>query len=148
MRLLAALVLIFTSACGPRSVAINDFRSTEITLPNGKKILAEIMHQEVDMMRGMMFRESLAADRGMLFIHGGPGKYAYWMYQVKIPLDMIWMDRSRNIVEIVNSAAPCVSKKNNECPQYGGNQMAMFVLELAGGEASKNRLQVGDKLYW
>ena len=55
----------------------------------------------------MQFRNSIAPDHGMLFVHRNPGKYAYWMYQTLIPLDMIWMDSKHNVVEIVENAPPC-----------------------------------------
>ncbi len=116
-----------------------------VTLPNGKKIRAEEETRPLMMGRGMMFRDSLAPDRGMLFVHGRQGKNPYWMYQVKIPLDILWIDRSHRIVEISANAPPCPGPAS-QCPQYGGHYDAMFVLELAGGEAARNGLKVGDYL--
>lgn len=97
------------------------------------------------MMRGMMFRDSIAPDRGMLFVHGSPGKYPYWMYQVRIPLDIIWMDLSHRIVEISADTPPCKTQAA-ACPHYGGNEEAVFVLELGGGMAARYGLRVGDNL--
>src|ERR671936_2755034 len=98
-RLLPGLCLpawiFLVSGCGPQPVTLDEYRTREVTLPNGTKIRAEVMIHPTDMMRGMMFRDSLAPDRGMLFIHEQPGKYSYWMHQVKIPLDIIWMDSNR-----------------------------------------------------
>ena len=96
-------------------------------------------------MRGMMFRDSLAPDRGMLFVHPSPGAYVYWMYQVRIPLDIIWMASDHRIVEISADTPPCRTKAS-ECPQYGGHQRSQFVLELAGGMASKYGLKLGDTI--
>ena len=103
------------------------------------------MVKEQDMMRGMMFRDSLAADRGMLFFHTQPGKYGYWMYQCKFPLDIIWMGADRSIVEIAANCLPCRARAS-ECPKYGGHFQAQYVLELAGGEAARNNLRTGDTL--
>ena len=72
----------------------------KVTLPGGQIIRAEVEMNDLDMQKGMMFRDALARGRGMLFIHQTPGLYPYWMYQMKIPLDIIWMDASRRIVEI------------------------------------------------
>ena len=43
------------------------------------------------------------------------------MYQVKIPLDMVWMDKNRRVVEMVENTPPCKTKAS-ECPNYGGNR--------------------------
>jgi uncharacterized membrane protein (UPF0127 family) len=115
---------------------------TEVRLPGGQVIRAEVMVQAADLMRGMMFRESLAPDRGMLFVHGKPGRYPYWMYQCLIPLDIIWMDASKRIVEISAETPPCKGDESS-CPTYGGNHDAQYVLELAGGMAKKYGLQPG-----
>jgi uncharacterized membrane protein (UPF0127 family) len=96
-------------------------------------------------MRGMRFRTSLAPDRGMLYVHKNPGPYTYWTYQYEIPLDMIWMDTSRQIVEIVENVPPCKTQASR-CAHYGGTKVARFHLELASGMAAKYGLKVGDKL--
>ena len=63
------------------------------------------------------------------------------MYQVRIPLDIIWMDRYRAIVEIAANAPPCKTVAS-QCPHYGGNsERAQYVLELAGGMAAKYGLK-------
>src|SRR5689334_14959458 len=133
------------SACSHKA-DVQDFNTTEVALPNGKVIVAETMLQQIDQMRGMMFRDSLAPDRGMLFIHTAEGNYPYWMYQVRIPLDIIWMSQQQRIVEISANTPPCPSKAAHECPNFGGHEKARYVLELAGGGAAKYGLQVGDKL--
>jgi len=79
----------------------------------------------------------------MLYVHQTPGLYPYWMYQVKIPLDRIWMDQHRNIVEISADNPPCKTKASL-CPNYGGHQEAQFVLELGGGEARRLGLSLGQ----
>jgi hypothetical protein len=147
MRLVSAIALVVClAACSSDVDPVRDFSAREVRLPNGKVIIAEVMFKEMDVRRGMMFRESLAPDRGMLFIHGAPGRFGYWMYQVKIPLDIIWMDPDRRVVEISANTPPCPSNSARECPSYGGKQNALYVLELAGGEAAKNGIQVGSVL--
>ena len=141
--LLAAALL--TSACSDKK-SIDDASITLVTLPGGHDIKAEVVMNAADMMRGMMFRDKLDSDRGMLFIHGSPGKYPYWMYQVKIPLDIIWMGRDRHVVEISANTPPCPSKKASECPNFGGNQESAYVLELAGGMAAKYGVKIGDTI--
>jgi uncharacterized membrane protein (UPF0127 family) len=126
---------------------VRDFDSSVVTLPGGQKITAEVMRNDADMMRGMMFRDSIEPDRGMLFVHQRPGAYTYWMYQVKIPLDIIWLDTNRRILEISANTPPCKSTSARECPHYGGSSPeARYVLELGGGMAAKYGLGVGQQL--
>ena len=141
------LVFVFAlllCACGISSPDAGNLNNTEVTFPNGKTVIAETMLQEIDQMRGMMFRDSLAKDRGMLFVHRAEGNYAYWMYQVRIPLDIIWMDQQRRIVEISANTPPCPSKSAKQCPNFGGHEKARYVLELAGGGAALYGLRTGD----
>lgn len=142
----AFLVCCVLAGC-KRSDAVRDFGSSVVTLPGGQKIMAEVMTNPTDMARGMMFRDSLEPDRGMLFVHDHPGPYTYWMYQVKIPLDIIWMDSNRRITEISANTPPCKATSARECPQYGGHQPdTRYVLELAGGMGGKYRLTVGQEI--
>jgi uncharacterized protein len=133
------------AGCGPKADPVRDFDSMQIGLPNGRTILAEVMRTEEDTLRGMMFRDSLPEGHGMLFIYGKQGKYSSWMYEVRIPLDIVWIAQDRRVVEVVPDAQPCKSlKKGRDCPHLGGHQPAQFVLELPAGDAAKNGIWVGS----
>ena len=139
----AAFLLFFS--CGETPVDPADFGTRPLTLPNGKTIRVEVMSRMEDMARGMMFRESLAPDRGMLFIHASPGLQKYWMYQVKISLDIVFIGPNRRIVEISANTPPCTTKAS-DCPTFGGAVPSQFVLELAAGEAARNGLSPGQTI--
>jgi uncharacterized membrane protein (UPF0127 family) len=146
MRLAALLLLALALAgCGPKPVTLEDYNTRLVTLPGGRQIRAEVMATEQDMARGMMFRDSLAPDRGMLFLHQATGNYSYWMFQVRIPLDIIWMDSDHRIVEIAANTPPCKTGAS-QCPSYGGHFPAHYVLELGGGMAARYGLKIGDTL--
>jgi uncharacterized membrane protein (UPF0127 family) len=140
-----ALLVLALAGCSTKPTTFDEYNTRVVTLPGGKQVRAEVMVSEMDMTRGMMCRDSLAPDRGMLFMHRSPGNYRYWMYQVRIPLDLIWMDHDRQIVEIVADAPPCKTAAD-QCPTYGGRRRAQYVLELAGGMAARYGLKVGDYL--
>jgi len=143
--ILFALTLVACSD-NPGTSNVEDLTLREVKFLNGQTVKVEVMSKEQDMMRGMMFRDSLPANRGMLFIHGSPGKYRYWMYQVRVPLDILWMDRQHQVVEISANTPPCQEKSAQQCPNYGGSAPAMFVLELASGVAQKNNIKIGDRI--
>lgn len=117
-----------------------------VTLPDGSIVKAEILIKPEDLARGMMFRDSLDADRGMLFAHDKPGRYGYWMYQVRIPLDIVWIDAGRRVVEISANTPPCPSAKASECPSFGGTEEALFVLELKAGTAAQRKIARGTQI--
>jgi uncharacterized membrane protein (UPF0127 family) len=136
---------LFAAACSSSNIT-DEINLTQVTFPNGVQINAEMMRREVELMRGLMFRESLPPNRGMLFIHPKEDVLHYWMYQTKIPLDLIWMDHDRRIVEMSLDTPPCKSSSARECPNYGGNFKSKYVLEVNAGIARKNGLKTGDRL--
>jgi uncharacterized membrane protein (UPF0127 family) len=139
------IVLVTLTACGDKPATMEDLNTRDVTLPGGQVIQAESMVDATDMLRGMMFRTSLAPNRGMLFLHRAPGNYSYWMYKTLIPLDIIWMDSSKRIVEIAANAQPCKTEAS-QCPHYGGHETAQYVLEISGGMAQKYNVRVGDSI--
>lgn len=144
LRALAIPVLCFalTGCSGNDDQAVREYYSRPVTLPDGTVVRAEAMLHQLDMSRGMMFRDSAPEGQGMLFIHAEPGKYPYWMYQVKVPLDIIWMTSDGQVVEIAESVPPC-TQPQNKCPSYGGTKPAAAVLELPGGYGRKHGVAVG-----
>ena len=136
-------LMLSLCACGPKPSTMDDFNTRDVTLTSGQVIRAEVMLDTTDMLRGMMFRTSLDPARGMLFIHRAPGNFGYWMYQTLIPLDIIWMDTSKRVVEIVAGAPPCKTEAS-KCPHFGGKQTAQYVLEVGSGMAKQYGIRVGD----
>ncbi len=144
---LLSCVALSLAGCSPRTSPIEDLLTREVTLPGGHIIKAETAVDTRDMLRGLMFRASLAGDHGMLFVHPVSGHYSYWMYQTYIPLDMIWIDQDHQIVELVESAPPCQTAAS-KCAHFGGHENARFVLELNGGLIRKYGLKTGQTIQW
>ena len=120
--------------CGSQE-KIDAINMRQITMPTGQVVQAEVLTRREDMMSGMMFRSSLPADRGLLFVHVKPGKFSYWMHNVNVPLDIIWMDTEHTIVEVSMNTPPCKESDPVRCPHFGGAEDSQFVLELAAGLA-------------
>lgn len=122
-----------------------DLYTIPVRLPNGKTIRAEQLIEPEQLQRGMQFRDELPEDRGLLFYHGKPGYYPYWMYQVRVPLDIIWIDSQKRVVEVVREAKPCPGPQE-KCPVYGGGREAQYVLELRAGMAKASGLEPGARI--
>jgi uncharacterized membrane protein (UPF0127 family) len=88
--------------------------------------------------RGLMFRKSLAADRGMLFDFKMSGPVAFWMKNTLIPLDMLFIAADGHIVSIARKAVPM-----SETPIPSGGDV-LGVLEIRGGRAAEIGAEPGD----
>lgn len=114
----------------------------QISTPNGAVIQAEIADTTEKRAKGLMYRDSLPKDCGMLFTFAEPQLWTFWMKNTRIPLDIIWMDGKKRIVHIERNVPTC-SRIDDGCPQYQPNDNAMYVLELAAGVADALKLQRG-----
>jgi uncharacterized membrane protein (UPF0127 family) len=146
-----SLVLMLALACTQRSASAPattatttaDAAASRIILPDHSTIIVEVASDDATREQGLMYRDHLAADRGMIFLFPISGEYAFWMKNTLIPLDMIWMDADHRIVHIAHDVPPC---KADPCPNYPPHANASSVLELAAGVAARHHLNDGDVL--
>ena len=102
----------------------------------------EIVQEPEEVMRGLMFRESMDLNKGMFFIFPKLSRYSFWMKNTLIPLDMIWLDQNGQINHIETNVPPCTT---SPCPHYTPKHLALYVLELNAGQAAKANLKLGDQ---
>lgn len=114
-----------------------------IVLPDGYAVRVELAADNDTRAQGLMFRDRLPEGTGMIFLFTETGDYPFWMKNTLIPLDMIWIDDQKRIAAIIADVPPC---KADPCPSYPPHAVARYVLELAGGEAKKHNLAVGQTL--
>ncbi len=114
-----------------------------VYFPDGTAIAVELATTPEEKSRGLMFRESLEESRGMLFIFERPGYYAFWMKNVRFPLDILWLDENFAIVHIERSVPPCSAEP---CASYIPKAPAKYVLEVSANLSQKKGLKAGDKL--
>ena len=108
---------------------------------DGFRVDVEVARTEAARARGLMFREHLDPRAGMLFAFDVPKRYAFWMKNVRIALDIIWLDAAGRIVSIAERAEPC---RTDSCPTYAPEVDASFVLEVAGGFVKQHGIEVGQ----
>lgn len=115
------------------------------TTINGTTIELEVVDTPEELSRGLKFRRELPQNRGMLFDLGKRHKdVPFWMYQVRIPLDIIYLDNGV-ITHIAANSPPCNAPKPQNCPIYKAPS-ATHVIELNAGKAAELNLQVGEKI--
>jgi len=118
-------------------------RFVKVFFPDGTSISAELAVTDEERARGLMFREKVLPDQGMLFVFEEEGLHPFWMKNTLVPLDIIWLGKDRRIVHVAADVPPC---RADPCPTYGPDLPAAFVLELRAGGAAERGLKIGDRL--
>ena len=144
MKRIFGLAVLFAavgfSFCGGPS---GQDKFAKIVFPSGRAVTAELAITEAERAKGLMFREKIAPDQGMLFCFEQEDTHAFWMKNTLIPLDILWLDKDRRIVHIEKNVPPC---KADPCPSYPSPRPAAYVLELGGGGAELHQLKLFDRL--
>lgn len=110
----------------------------------GQRFVVEIADDDHERARGLMFRDRLPADHGMLFIFEQETPQAFWMKNTRIPLDILYFDADRVLVSWALDTPPCST--GDRCPSYPSARPAKYVLELNAGTARRLGLQLGDRI--
>lgn len=93
--------------------------------------------------RGLSGRRAMASDHGMLFLFGSPGIYHFWMKDMQIPLDFLWISKS-TIVDIDENVQP---PKGEEFPvEIAPSEPIDKVLEINAGIVKNFSIQIGDSV--
>ncbi|MEJ8474493.1 DUF192 domain-containing protein [Roseibium algae] len=90
--------------------------------------------------QGLMLRETMAGDHGMLFVFDAEGDRYFWMKDTPLSLDIIFADADGVIVRIAERTTPFSQKI------IPSREAAMFVLELNAGQSEKLGISAGDRL--
>jgi uncharacterized membrane protein (UPF0127 family) len=115
--------------------------TVEIRTSRGSvKFMVELAVTRAEQERGLMFRKSLAPDRGMLFPYNPPRPAAFWMKNTLIPLDIIYIGPDGRVLSIARNAVP-----HDETPLPSGGPVR-GVLEIAGGRAAQLGILPGDRV--
>ncbi|HEY4185699.1 MAG TPA: DUF192 domain-containing protein [Polyangia bacterium] len=94
-------------------------------------VRVELALNEPQRERGLMYRNHMDPDAGMLFLFPSPAPLTFWMKNTLIPLDMIFIDQDRHILGIVENAVP----ETETARRVTGN--SQYVLEIGGGLSQK-----------
>jgi uncharacterized protein len=117
-----------------------------IQTPSGVTIKAEVADTPLKRSVGLMYRDHLKKDHGMLFFFGQPQAWNFWMKNTKIALDLIWIDGKKRVTHIERNVPIC-TKSDDSCPHYRPNSDdAVYVLEIAGGTVDGYKIEKGSKL--
>jgi uncharacterized membrane protein (UPF0127 family) len=99
--------------------------------------VADEMHER---QRGLMFREHMDADAGMIFLFERPQQLSFWMHNTLLPLDMIFIRADMTILGVVENATP----RTDDPRQVPG--MSQYVLEVNAGYAQRHGVRAGQRV--
>ncbi len=143
--MLKALLLLLVASSAAGCVSNNNVIITgngAAVALNNETIFAEIADSPDEWQKGLMYRESLAENGGMLFVFPEEAERSFWMKNTKIPLDAIFVSANLTVVN-VRTMEPCYE---DPCRSYGSSGPAKYVLEVNKGVAEKNRIAPKSKI--
>jgi uncharacterized membrane protein (UPF0127 family) len=137
------LVLAVMLLAGPAVAQFEHFPTAPLTIVTASgphRFTMEVATTPAQMEQGLMFRQSLAPDAGMIFDFGAPSMTAMWMKNTLIPLDMLFVDAQGRIIGIHERAVP------QSLDTIAAPGPARAVIELNGGTAARLGIRTGDKV--
>ncbi|MCL4379426.1 MAG: DUF192 domain-containing protein [Candidatus Marsarchaeota archaeon] len=93
------------------------------------------------MTAGLMFRKSMKQNECMLFTFPEDGTHPIWMRNMRFPLDIVWLDSNRRVVDFVESAKP---SSGLDFSGYRSKTPSRYVIELNAGFVRKNKIKIKD----
>ena len=136
--LLTFFVLLFVSACTtpqPQGPTLT------FTTPNGvTRVSVELSTTLDSWAKGLMDRQSLPENHGMLFVFPDERETKMWMKDTKMSLDMVFMNKDYTIIDLKENFQTCT----DTCNIYTAQGKPQYVLEVNTGFINKNGIKVGD----
>jgi uncharacterized membrane protein (UPF0127 family) len=133
------------SAPGQAATAESGLQLVPLEIRSGAKVhkfTVEVARSRDEQAQGLMFRESLAPDRGMLFPYSPPEVAGFWMKNTLIPLDMIFVREDGSIAMIADNTIP------GSLESVSAGEPVAAVLEIAGGRSAELGITDADKVSW
>ncbi len=130
------------TAAGSGAVVASPKRGTvTFKLASGDKTVnVEVVKSELAIQKGLMYRQYMAPDEGMLFLMGETKEQTFWMRNTLIALDMLFITADFEITGIVENATP----KTDDIRTVG--KPSLYVLEMNGGWCKANGVTAGGKV--
>ncbi|QFT83980.1 hypothetical protein FIU88_03225 [Halomonas sp. THAF12] len=153
-RLLQALSCLPLAASWPGLARAQEARLPRVPLTvhgeaGPRRLTVEVARSAGERARGLMGRERLPLDAGMLFLYDRtqPSHNGFWMYRTLIPLDIAFIDEAGRIVDI-RRMAPCASSSARDCPVTRPDAPYRAALEVNAGVFEAHGIAVGDCVSW
>ena len=152
---IAGVLLALLAGCQPASdkyspgsveaLSAEGLEQRQLTIASARgdhRFIVELARTPEQQQRGLMFRQSLELDRGMLFLFSEPREAGFWMRNTLIPLDMIFIRADGTIARIAAMTVP------GSLQTISSGEPVTAVLEVAGGRSAALGIAPGDRVRW
>lgn len=112
-------------------------------IPDGTRLQLEVALTDQQKRVGLMHRDKLAPDAGMVFVFDRDDILPFWMKDTLIPLDIIWLSASGEVVELRADLQPC---RVDPCPKSTPVNQARAALLVNAGFTAAHKLTPGAVL--
>jgi uncharacterized protein len=141
---LVILLVILLSPPGHSASGNGKNAARRVTfLPANVSIRAEVADTEQARARGLMYRTYLGENEGMIFYFDQTGYHAFYMYNTRIPLSVIFLNEGLGIVDI-QDMLPCTEKNPSACPIYAPRAASKYAIEVNQEFVRKHGIKTGD----
>ena len=107
----------------------------------------EIASTSEERRRGLSGRENLAGSSGMLFVFESTRVPSFWMKDMLIPLDFVWIGEECNVVDLhTDVPPPAAGASSGSLPRYSPGSAVRYVLEINAGRVGELGIEVGDRV--
>ncbi|AZZ35338.1 hypothetical protein CIK05_00480 [Bdellovibrio sp. qaytius] len=141
--LILSLFLSLQTFATTKTLPKVSFTSQKITI-GAKKITVDIAKTHEQQEHGLMYREKMPVDAGMLFIFEQDQPLNFWMKNTYIDLSIAYIGKDKKIIDILDMKA--TSAMQTDYPTYPSSKPAMYALEMNQGWFTKNHIKIGDLL--
>ncbi len=120
--------------------------ATQVNFPNSDTSLeVEIADTASERETGLMYREKLTIDEGMLFVFPEEDDRGFWMKNTLIPLDMIFVDAEGRIINI-EETVPEPNTSDEDLKTYRSDAPAKYVIETNSSFTERRNVEEGDRV--
>ena len=109
-------------------------------------IFCDIANTTADRQQGLMYVSNLSLDRGMLFIFDEPDTRTFWMKNVEIPLDIVFIDEDMKVLNVEEAIVEDNATLDIQLIRYHSDGPALYVLEMNYGLAAENNITAGAEV--
>lgn len=133
---LVGWIMVVLSACGHQQHRVS---------LNNKQFVVELADTDQSRAMGLMYRQHMDNDEGMLFVFPDSQLRAFWMKNTLIALDILYFDQNKKLVSISENTPPC-KNTTTRCPNYPSAGPAKYVLEINAGLSKQYGFKTGDEI--
>ncbi|MEI7777072.1 MAG: DUF192 domain-containing protein [bacterium] len=119
-------------------------RHAEISIGQGTSsttIMVDVADTEALQERGLGGRTTMTENQAMFFVFSIPEPYGFWMKDMFIPIDIIWLDKNLKVIYIKENVSPSTYPES-----FAPKTPALYVLEVASGFSSRHNVKIGDTI--